>query len=67
MPQIFFQYQSTIDQFEGGQDNGRTTQVFSEAIETGILESILCILGGAFSIFPKTINTEWECKYRFEV
>jgi len=38
MPQIFLQYQSTIDQFEGGQDNGRTTQVFSEAIETGILE-----------------------------
>ena len=41
MPQILFQYQSTIDQFEGGRDKGRTTQVFSEAIETGILESIL--------------------------
>ena len=52
MPQIFFQYQSTIDQFEGGRDNGRTTQVFSEAIETGILESILCILGRRFQYIP---------------
>ena len=52
MPQIFFQYQSTIDQFEGGRDKGRTTQVFSEAIETGILESILCILGRSFHYIP---------------
>jgi hypothetical protein len=41
MPQIVFQYQSTIDQFEGGRDKGRTTQVFSEAIETDLLESII--------------------------
>jgi len=52
MPQIFFQYQSTIDQFEGGRDNGRTTQVFSEAIEAGILELILYILGWSFNYIP---------------
>ena len=48
MPQIFFQYQSTIDQFEEGGDNVSTTQIFSEAIETDLLESTLCILGWRF-------------------
>jgi hypothetical protein len=48
MPQIFFQYQSTIDQFEGGRGKGSTTQMFSDAMEIDLLESTLWILGWVF-------------------
>jgi hypothetical protein len=38
MPQIFFKYQSTLDQFKGGGDNGRIAQVFLRATKTSLLE-----------------------------
>jgi hypothetical protein len=48
MPQIFPQYQLTIDQAEGGWGNGRTTQIFCEIFEEGFLELSFCILGRGF-------------------
>tara|TARA_B110000438_G_scaffold11434_1_gene11330 strand:- start:285 stop:440 length:156 start_codon:yes stop_codon:yes gene_type:complete len=38
MPQIFFKYQSVLDQFKGGGDNGRIAQVFLGSTKTGVLE-----------------------------
>jgi len=38
MPQISLKYQSTLDQFEGGVDNGRIAQVFLGSTKTGVLE-----------------------------
>ena len=58
MPQIFFKYQSVLDQLKGGSDNGIIAQVFLESTKTGVLE-----LKNAFSKKP-LYNLE---EYQYEV
>lgn len=44
MPQIFFKYQSTLDQFKGGGDSGRIAQVYLGATKKSVLEKKLHLI-----------------------
>ncbi|SVE21774.1 uncharacterized protein METZ01_LOCUS474628 [marine metagenome] len=44
MPQIFFEYQSIVDQLSAGGDSGRTAHTVSKTVREGLLNSRLGIL-----------------------